>query len=1217
MYTSKNIQRFPIVTHEELENESHQVRNNNKVGGIYRVVAHNGEIAHYSTSWDLQRAKKHNLRQLVLGEHVHHWLQEVYNSSDLRSIRFEIVEIVRRPKRRLVLPTISSPNQSPDWRKGRGRRRGVRKWNHRGGDQVSGNPGAWVGGLPPPESLPVQAFTYDDYEKILAKKLKKHHIFYLQNRLGVLLQGYRNKQIVPRLRVWQAALWAARKKERNAAAKQIQRVYRGRRTRQALWRWKVKQSSIAIQCCIRVHQAWSKVSTLRWKIVSYIAARIIQRAYKTHVAQSFARVHIVHVRRSRSAKNIQRVWRGKVGRDRFFHALLVRSAIKIQCRWRIRQGGLALHLKRQHAKQLEESEQQSALSIQCMTRQYFSRMIRDDLEYNRLVRAAIKIQCRWRIRQGGLALHLKKQARKHQEQHLQELERAAIRVQAAWRRKKGQFALHLKRQAQKRMTSQKDRQINAVNKIQHWWAVVTGTYSSKLALRAKRQHKIEAKLERETMEFAALRVQSMWRRRQGGLALHLKRQGRALEAKEHLAASRIQMWWHSSQGNFAAQLKARAKVQQRKEEVARKEELDEMNLAALRVQSMWRRRQGGLALHMKRQAQKFALEQEKIDNENAHRIQVWWSHMSGNFAAKMKARAKMQLVKEEQQNTKAAHRIQVWWSHMSGNFAAKMKARARMQLIKEEKEEDEAAHRIQLWWHLKSGNFAAKLKARAKMQSIKEDRMAHKIQLWWYNVNGNFAQRIKERARAEIAEEWRQLESAALRVQSRWRTKKGQFSYHLKQKALKRLAGTVDDWLRYRDEWTMQDYYYSETLDRTVYFKPESYVDPGKWYAMIDEESRATYYAKFKEDDIPLWEDVGLSLETEDLEVACETRGLIGEGLSRNEYIAQLRAWLENPNSHEFSWDFPPGAELIDTPKVPPPPRTYLTINGYWRRQKRKGLNSTKVYWNKKPNLKRFIYSDLHPKHAEVMNKAAFNRRKIQMNMKEQIQLQLKKDEAERIRIEEEESRKHVSPLKSKTDLHNYVVRTFARRQRRLQPLKTKHQSQIEKGDRIKVKSFVGGFVSLKTVLRYYPGVVLRVRKSEHIGDETYDILLDDGVKRTGSRRDQILLEFQDEPDPIKEEEEKLKALIAQQKEEEPEIGFAVIVNTKKMVGNMLAKIGKLPADDPRNNIASRGSSNVSSNQDGVHAALKTRLDKKRQDLLSRGSLPSRASSRMRTPGPT
>ena len=67
----------------------------------------------------------------------------------------------------------------------------------------------------------------------------------------------------------------------------------------------------------------------------------------------------------------------------------------------------------------------------------------------------------------------------------------------------------------------------------------------------------------------------------------------------------------------------------------------------------------------------------------------------------------------------------------------------------------------------------------------------------------------------------------------------------------------------------------------------------------------------------------------------------------------------------------------------------------------------------------------------------------------------------------------------------------------------------------------------------------------------------------------------------------------------------------------MLAKIGKLPADDPRNNIASRGSSNVSSNQDGVHAALKTRLDKKRQDLLSRGSLPSRASSRMRTPGPT
>ena len=679
MYTSKNIQRFPTITNEELS-PSRNVRQQDqqRFGGIYRVIARNGEIAHYSTSWDLQRAKKHNLRQLVLGKHMHHWLQLEYDDSDLRSIRFEIVEVVRRPKKKLVLPSIDTDIKG-DWRKGRGKRRGVRKWNHKGGDQVSGKPGAWVGGLPPPESLPVQAFTYDDYEKILMKKLKMHHVKYLQQRLNVLLQGYNNKQIIPRLRLWQAMYYKARKEEQNVAAKQIQRVFRGRRTRQALWRWKVKQSIVTMQCCIRCHQAWSKISIKRWEIVSFYAARVIQRAHKTHLAQSLSRVHIIHIKRSRSAKNIQRVWRGKLGRKIWYHLRLVRSAIKIQCRWRVRKGGLALHLKKQFARQQAAEEQNATISIQCMVRQWFARAIRDELEFKRLVRAAIRIQCRWRIKKGGLALHLKRQAKKHELEYQKELERAAIRVQAAWRRKKGQFALHLKRQAQKRMISQKDQRKIAARKVQHWWSVVTGSFAAKMKARAKMQLRRDAKAEHEEMEFAALRVQACWRRRQGGLALHLKRQAKKMIENDNRAASRIQMWWHSSQGNFAAQLKARAQIQQRKEEIAEAKYQEELYMAALRVQSMWRRRQGGLALHMKRQAKKFALEHERLEEKNAHQIQVWWAHMSGNFAAKMKARAKMQMFKEEQENSKAAHQIQVWWAHMTGNFAAKMKARAKMQ----------------------------------------------------------------------------------------------------------------------------------------------------------------------------------------------------------------------------------------------------------------------------------------------------------------------------------------------------------------------------------------------------------------------------------------------------------------------------------------------------------------------------------------------------------
>ena len=163
MYRSKNIQRFPTVTNEELPVEK-RVRDDDqqRIGGVYRVSTRNGEIAHYSTSWDLQRAKSHNLRQLVLGKHAHHWLQQEYDTTALRGIRFEIVEVVKRPKRKLVLPNIGDIKS--DWREGRGRHRGTRKWSHRGRDQVSGNSSAWVGGLPPPLTLAVDGAGADNLD---------------------------------------------------------------------------------------------------------------------------------------------------------------------------------------------------------------------------------------------------------------------------------------------------------------------------------------------------------------------------------------------------------------------------------------------------------------------------------------------------------------------------------------------------------------------------------------------------------------------------------------------------------------------------------------------------------------------------------------------------------------------------------------------------------------------------------------------------------------------------------------------------------------------------------------------------------------------------------------------------------------------------------------------------------------------------------------------
>ncbi len=63
--------------------------------------------------------------------------------------------------------------------------------------------------------------------------------------------------------------------------------------------------------------------------------------------------------------------------------------------------------------------------------------------------AALRIQCRWRIRSGKLALHLKKQAAKEENAERDKRERAALRIQCAWRRRQGTLAYHLKKQAKK------------------------------------------------------------------------------------------------------------------------------------------------------------------------------------------------------------------------------------------------------------------------------------------------------------------------------------------------------------------------------------------------------------------------------------------------------------------------------------------------------------------------------------------------------------------------------------------------------------------------------------------------------------------------------------------------------------------------------------------------------------------------------------------------
>ena len=135
------------------------------------------------------------------------------------------------------------------------------------------------------------------------------------------------------------------------------------------------------------------------------------------------------------------------------------------------------------------------------------------------------------------------------------------------------------------------------------------------------------------------------------------------------------------------------------------------------------------------------------------------------------------------------------------------------------------------------------------------------------------------------------------------------------------------------------------------------------------------------------------------------------------------------------------------------------------------------------------MFRDLHP-HQASDNRAAFEQRDDQVSLRAQAAALQAKQDAEAKRRAEEEARKHVSPLKTKEDLHQYVVKAYERRRKRLMPLKFKHEARIVKGDRVRVKGYVGGFVSLQNCVRWYPGTVLRARKNH-----TFDVLLDDGKK--------------------------------------------------------------------------------------------------------------------------
>ena len=185
------------------------------------------------------------------------------------------------------------------------------------------------------------------------------------------------------------------------------------------------------------------------------------------------------------------------------HMRQERAALKVQTRWRCKTGQMAAHLRRRALADEAAEQNAAAAKLQARFRGNKARAALPDriLVYNhkkemeRLNAAALKVQCRWRIKQGKLFVHLKRQAKRERDREEYE---AACMLQRSYRSKRARGTRQLL--AQIKLA----RETKATLKIQCWYRGVTGRFSYHLKMQAK---KIQDDLERE----AACMLQRRWR----------------------------------------------------------------------------------------------------------------------------------------------------------------------------------------------------------------------------------------------------------------------------------------------------------------------------------------------------------------------------------------------------------------------------------------------------------------------------------------------------------------------------------------------------------------------------------------------------------------------------------------------------------------------------------------------------------------------------------
>lgn len=303
----------------------------------------------------------------------------------------------------------------------------------------------------------------DKIEKRLQQRLEIHERKFLKFKLRSVLVAWRKQKLEPAFLTIKTQADNSKKRGQTAAAMQIQRAYRGHFVRNNIHRLRRGRAQTRIAAQVRRRHALRNAHRLRLeryqrnaatkiqcfgrKIIAKRmlqkarkcqqkedAAFTIQQAWRNCVETSVARKIMQAHKRQKAALCVTQFMRMAAAMKKLENLRLERCALRIQTRWRCRQGKLHVHFRR--LRKIRENA--GAIEMQRIIRGRQARRRAKHARHTKRELCALRIQARWRAKHAQLGYFLIRRER----------ERCAYIIQKFYR--KFAVIIHLRNQQRER-----------------------------------------------------------------------------------------------------------------------------------------------------------------------------------------------------------------------------------------------------------------------------------------------------------------------------------------------------------------------------------------------------------------------------------------------------------------------------------------------------------------------------------------------------------------------------------------------------------------------------------------------------------------------------------------------------------------------------------------------------------------------------------------------